>query len=152
MLKAKVTSFFDEVEEAQDSLKTLERDMNIKKAFSKLKDKQIDNALHKIQKANPEVVEKFKKFDEYSNKLCDYYVDGFEFPASIWPSIIRTETSLLLTWRQLRREIRANRPSTGSTAGNVDDRMEDDVVVTAEAPMDPSSSNPTWNTSLIFGF
>ena len=97
MLKAKVTSFFDEVEEAQDSLKTLERDMNIKKAFSKLKDKQIDNALHKIQKANPEVVEKFKKFDEYSNKLCDYYVDGFEFPASIWPSIIRTETSLLLT-------------------------------------------------------
>lgn len=36
-----------------------------------------------------------------------------------------------------------NRPSTGSTAGNVDDRMEDDVVVTAEAPMDPSSSNPT---------
>lgn len=97
MLKAKVTSFFDEVEEAQDSLKTLERDMNIKKAFSKLKDKQIDNALHKIQKANPEVVEKFKKFDEYLNKLCDYYVDGFEFPASIWPSIIRTETSLLLT-------------------------------------------------------
>lgn len=71
MLKAKVTSFFDEVEEAQDSLKTLERDMNIKKAFSKLKDKQIDNALHKIQKANPEVVEKFKKFDEYLNKLCD---------------------------------------------------------------------------------
>lgn len=97
MLKAKVTSFFDEVEEAQDSLKTLERDMNIKKAFSKLKDKQIDNALHKIQKANPEVVEKVKKFDEYLNKLCDYYVDGFEFPASIWPSIIRTETSLLLT-------------------------------------------------------
>lgn len=97
MLKAKVTSFFDEVEEAQDSLKTLERDMNIKKAFSKLKDKQIDNALHKIQKANPEVVEKFKKFDEYLNKLCDYYVDGFEFPASIWPSIIQTETSLLLT-------------------------------------------------------
>lgn len=97
MLKAKVTSFFDEVEEAQDSLKTLERDMNIKKAFSKLKDKQIDNALHKIQKANPEVVEKFKKFDKYLNKLCDYYVDGFEFPASIWPSIIRTETSLLLT-------------------------------------------------------
>ena len=97
MLKAKVTSFFDEVEEAQDSLKTLERDMNIKKAFSKLKDKQIDNALHKIQKANPEAVEKFKKFDEYLNKLCDYYMDGFEFPASIWPSIIRTETSLLLT-------------------------------------------------------
>lgn len=97
MLKAKVTSFFDEVEEAQDSLKTLERDMNIKKAFSKLKDKQIDNALHKIQKANPEVVEKVKKSDEYLNKLCDYYVDGFEFPASIWPSIIRTETSLLLT-------------------------------------------------------
>ena len=97
MLKAKVTSFFDEVEEAQDSLKTLERDMNIKKAFSKLKDKQIDNALHKIQKANPEVVEKVKKFDEYLNKLCDYSVDGFEFPASIWPSIIRTETSLLLT-------------------------------------------------------
>lgn len=48
MLKTKVTSLFDEVENAQDSLKTLERDMNIKKAFSKLKDKQIDDALLKI--------------------------------------------------------------------------------------------------------
>ena len=78
VLKVKVTSLSNKVEKAQDRLKTLERDVNTEKAFFKLKNKQIDNALLKIQKAGPEVVEKFKKSDKYSNKLCDYYVDGFE--------------------------------------------------------------------------
>jgi len=77
VLKAKVTSLSNEMEKAQDCLKTLERDVNTKKAFSKLKDKQIDDALLKIQKASPEAVEKLKKSDKYSKKQCDYYVDGF---------------------------------------------------------------------------
>lgn len=52
--------------------------MNTEKAFSKLKDKLINDAQLKIQKVSPEAVEKFKKSNKYSNKLCDYYVDGFE--------------------------------------------------------------------------
>ena len=144
MLEAKVTSLFYEVEKAQDSLKTLERDMNIKKAFSKLKDKHIDDALLKIQKASPEVVEKFKKSDEYSDKQCNYYVDGFElfckYTAKHHPDLDFSTLDI----EAVEKEIRSDRPSTGSAVGNVDDRMEDDDdVVTAEAPVDPSPSNPT---------
>lgn len=43
-----------------------------------MKDKQIDEALSKVKKVGTEAVEKFKAFDEYSDKLCDYYVEGFE--------------------------------------------------------------------------
>ena len=39
VLKAKVTSLSNKVEKVQDHLKTLERDVNTKKAFSKLRDK-----------------------------------------------------------------------------------------------------------------
>ena len=31
----------------------------------------------KVEKAGLEAVEKFKASDEYSDKLCDYYVEGF---------------------------------------------------------------------------
>lgn len=48
--------------------------MSTEKAFSKLKDKQIDDALAKLQKVGPKAVEKFKKSNEHSDKLCDYYI------------------------------------------------------------------------------
>ena len=32
----------------------------------------------KVKKEETKVVEKFKDFNEYLNKLCDYYVEGFE--------------------------------------------------------------------------
>lgn len=41
-----------------------------------MKDKQIDEALSKVEKAG--TVEKFKASEEFSDKLCDYYVEGFE--------------------------------------------------------------------------
>lgn len=41
------------------------------------------------------------------------------------------------------KEILADHPSTGSAVGNVNDRKEDDIIVTVEASMDPSPSNPT---------
>lgn len=41
-----------------------------------MKDKQIDEALSKVEKAG--MVEKFKASEEFSDKLCDYYVEGFE--------------------------------------------------------------------------
>ena len=45
---------------------------------SKLKDKQIDEALIKVEKAGFEAVEKFKASNGFSNKLRKYYVDCFE--------------------------------------------------------------------------
>ena len=50
VLKVKVTSLSNKVEKAQDRLKTLERDVNTEKAFSKLKDKQIDDDCSKFRK------------------------------------------------------------------------------------------------------
>lgn len=68
----------------QDHLKTLEQDVSTEKAFSKLKDKQIDKALLKLQKAGLEAVKKFKKSNKYSDKLCDYYVKGFELFSKLY--------------------------------------------------------------------
>ena len=76
--RQRLSPFPDKLEKAQDHLKTLERKVNTEKAFSKLKDKLINDAQLKIQKVSLEAVEKFKKSNKYSNKLCDYYVDGFE--------------------------------------------------------------------------
>ena len=44
LLKTKVKSLSNEMEKAQDHLKTLKREVNNEKAFSKLKDQQIDDA------------------------------------------------------------------------------------------------------------
>ena len=62
----------------KDCLKTLEKSIDTEKAFSELKDKQIDETLQKIEKASSKAVDKFKASDEYLDKLCDYYVGGFE--------------------------------------------------------------------------
>ena len=43
-MKTKVKSLSNEMEKAQDRLKALKREVNNEKAFSKLKDKQIDDA------------------------------------------------------------------------------------------------------------
>nr|POE86295.1 hypothetical protein CFP56_07098 [Quercus suber] len=77
LLKEKVFSLESEATKTQDHLKVLEKDISTEKAFSKLKDKQIEEALAKISKVGAVVVEKFKDFDEYFEKLCDYYVKGF---------------------------------------------------------------------------
>ena len=44
LMKTKVKSLSNEMEKAQDRLKALKREVNNEKAFSKLKDKQIDDA------------------------------------------------------------------------------------------------------------
>ena len=59
-------------------MKTLKKSIDTEKAFSKMKEKQINETLLKVKKAGLEAMEKFKVFDEYSDKLCNYYVEGFE--------------------------------------------------------------------------
>ena len=91
---------------------------------------------------NEKAVEKFKKSNTYSDKLCDYYVEGFElfrkYMAKHHPSLDFST----LDMEAVEKEILANHPSTKGEVGNVDDRMEDDTVVIVEAPMDLSRSNP----------
>ena len=119
MLKAKVMFLSNEVNQAQDFVKVQERDVKNEKA-----------------------VEKYKKSNTYSNKLCDYYVEGFElfrkYMAKHHPGLDFST----LDMETVEKEILANHPSTKGEVGNVDDRMEDDTVVTVEAPMDLSPSNP----------
>nr|POE96141.1 hypothetical protein CFP56_75365 [Quercus suber] len=57
-----------------------------------------------------------------------------------------------LDMEAVEKEILANRLSIDGVAGDVEDRMEDDTVVTAETLVDSSPSNPTRNTSFISSF
>ena len=85
-------------------MKTLEKSINTEKAFSKLKDKQIDETLLKVEKAGLEAVERFKVSYKYSDKLCDYYVEGLfrKYLAKHHPNLDFSN----LTWRSLRRRSR----------------------------------------------
>lgn len=113
--------------------------MSTEKAFSKLKDKQIDEALAKHQKVSPKFVEKFKKSDEHSDKLCNYYMEGFKlfckYMAKHQPNLDFSTVDM----EEVEREILANRPSD-ATVENME-MMEDDTTITAKAPTDPSPSN-----------
>ena len=140
LLKTKVKSLSDEMEKAQDHLKTSEKEVNNKKALSKLKDKQIDDAQLKIQKGSPKAMEKFKNSDEYSDKLCDYYIDGFELFRKYMAKHHPDLDFSTLDMEVVEKEILANRPSTSVAAGHIDDGAEG-AVVTVEARVDPSPSN-----------
>jgi len=90
LFKEKFSSLESKAMKTQDHLKVLEKDISTKKAFSKLKDKQIEEALAKISKVGAMTVEKFKGSNEYSDKLCDYYVEGLTSFTNTWSSIIQS--------------------------------------------------------------
>ena len=109
----------------------MEKSIDTKKAFSKLKDKQIDEALIKVVKTGFEVVEKFKALDEFLDKLCDYYVDDFDlfrkYLAKHHPKLDFSE----LDMEELEKEILVDRPSKVATENEV-------VLGAAESvPTDP---------------
>lgn len=76
-LKSQIFVLAEESKKDKECLKTLEKSIDTEKEFSKLRDKQIDEAFMKVEKAGSEAVEKFKVSDEYSDKLYNYYVEGF---------------------------------------------------------------------------
>lgn len=49
----------------------------------------------KLKKASSKAVEKFKASDEYSNKLCDYYVEGFNL---FWKYMAKHHPSPYFSW------------------------------------------------------
>ena len=136
LLQDKVTSLESEAKEIQECLKALEKDISTKKAFSRLKDKKIEEVLAKISKASAEAVEKFKDSDEYSNKLCDYYVEGFDifrkYLARHHPELDFSK----LDMEKVEKEILVDHPFKAIVEN--EDVMEE---ATAKALADPSPSN-----------
>ena len=70
----------------------LEKSLQVKKDFYKLKDKQIGDLELKLQKAEAMTMKKFKDSNEYSDELCRYYVEGFDLLRNWMESIILTWT------------------------------------------------------------
>ena len=68
-LRSQIFALVEESKKDKERLKTLEKSIESKKAFSKLKDKQIDETLLKVEKAGSEVVEKFKASNEQTLSL-----------------------------------------------------------------------------------
>ena len=85
-------------------------------------------------------MEKFKNSNEYSDNLCDYYIDGFElflkYMAKHYPDLDFST----LDMEVVEQEILTNRPLTGVATNHVNDGTEG-TVVTIEAPVDLSPSN-----------
>lgn len=77
-----------------------------------MEDKQIDEALLKVEKVDSKAMEKFKVSEEYSDKLCNYYVEGFElfrkYLAKHHPSLDFSK----LDMEAVEKEILADRQST----------------------------------------
>ena len=124
----------------------MEENIDIEKASSKLKDKQIDKALIKVNKASFEAVEKFKAFDEFLDMLCDYYVDGFElFCKYLVKHHLEMDLSQL-DMEEVEKEVLEDRPSVAATEELLEDRPSR-VATKSEVILDVAESIPT-NPSL----
>lgn len=77
MLKNKVAILAIEAENEKVHVAAFEKSLQVEKDFCKLKDKQMGDLQLKLQKAGATALQEFKDSDIYSNKLCEYYVEGF---------------------------------------------------------------------------
>ena len=77
-LKNKVAILAVEAENDKERVVALEKSLQLEKDFCKLKDKQMGEMQLKLQKVGATAVQEFKDSDEYSDKLCGYYVEGFD--------------------------------------------------------------------------
>ena len=147
-LTIQIFAFANEAKKDKDHLKILEKNINFEKAFSKLKDKQIDEAFIKVEKASFEAVEKFKASDGFSDKLCEYYVDCFElfrkYLAKHHPELDFSQ----LDMEEVEKEMLEDHPSEATAAdegmpGLVRSIPTDEVVlgVIESVPTDLSPSN-----------
>nr|POF23881.1 hypothetical protein CFP56_23701 [Quercus suber] len=117
-LTIQVSTLVDKVKKGEDHLKTLEENIDTEKASSKLKDKQIDEALMKVDKACFEAVEKFKDSDKFLDKLYDYYVDGFELFRKYLKHHLEMDLSQL-DMEEVEKEVLEDRPFGVATKGEV---------------------------------
>ena len=76
--KNKVVILAAEAENDKERVATLEKSLQVEKDFCKLKDKQIGDLELKLPNFGATAVQDFKDFDEYSEELCKYYMEGFD--------------------------------------------------------------------------
>ena len=108
----------------------------MEKDFCKLKDKQIDYLELKLKKARAMVMKDFKDSDEYSNALCEYYVECFDLLRK-WMEKHHPDLDLFgLVMDDVEKELMSDRPSKVSAenvtkeATDVAEVMEEAVIVT----------------------
>ena len=113
-----------------------------------MRDKQIDEALIKVEKAGFEAVEKFKASDRFLDKLYEYYVDDFElfrkYLAKHHPKLDFSQ----LDMEEVEKEMLEDRPSEAAVVDKgmpnlVGSIPTNEVVlgVTKSVPTDLSPSN-----------
>ena len=99
----------------------------------------------KVDKVGFEAGEKFKASDEFSDKLCDYYVDGFElFRKYLAKHHLGIDFSQL-DMEEVEKEVLEDHPPEAATKELLEDRpsrvaTKGDVIpdVTESIPTDPS--------------
>ena len=124
-LAEQVTKLIADLVKAQDCLSVLKKDLKIEKTFCALKDKQLEAALGKIEEAQTQAMTNFKNSDEYDDKLCALYVEGFDLVRFSHHLEIDSST---LDIEKFEIEIVADRAVTAQTNDVVDKE--------AEAPID----------------
>nr|POE97892.1 hypothetical protein CFP56_33832 [Quercus suber] len=124
-LKNKVVIFTVKAENNKERVVAFEKSLQVKKDFCKLKDKQIGDLELKLQKAGVTAVQEFKDFDEYSDELCGYYVEGFDLLRK-WMVKHHLDLDLFgLVIGDVKKELLSDRPSE-AIAENV---MEEAIIV-----------------------
>ena len=120
----------------------MEKSLQVEKDFCKLKDKQIGDLKLKLQTARAMVVKDFKDFDEYSDELCGYYVEGFDL-LRMWMAKHYPYLDLSgLVMDDVEKELLADRPSEVTVenvmkeATNIAKVMEE-VAITTPADLVP---------------
>ena len=76
--KNKISILTAEAENDKKHVATLEKSLQVEKDLCKLKDKQIGDLELKLQNVGATAVHDFKDFNEYSDELCKYYMEGFD--------------------------------------------------------------------------
>jgi len=100
-----------------------------------LKYNQIDKAFLKVEKASLKAGEKFKASGEYSDKLCDYYVEGFD----LFRKYLAKHHPVLDFSKLDMEEVEKNILVDCSTEATVENEVVPDVV--ENVPTDPSPSS-----------
>ena len=132
MFKNKVVILTVEAKNAKEHVVVLEKSLQVKTDFCKLKDKQIGDLELKLQKVEAMAVKEFKDSDEYSNELYGYYVEGFDFLRK-WMTKHHTNLDLFgLVMGEVKKELLTDHPSE-AIVDNVMEETTDVAEVMEEA-------------------
>nr|POF14813.1 hypothetical protein CFP56_62320 [Quercus suber] len=122
----------------KERVATLEKSLQMEKDFCKLKDKQIGNLELKLENVVATVVQDFKDFDEYSDELCKYYVEGFDLLVK-WMAKHHLGLDLfVLAVDDVEKELISSEATTKNVteeATNVAEGMKEATVITPANPI-----------------